>query len=137
MFGMRCGRVVRAAGLATAVVVLSGAAAAVAVLGVAPAGPSPGQHAPPRPGQDYMAWILASVVDLETDGGCGGAQRVFLAGQDEASRAEYWDVACRNGGFEFRLRFGNEPGRPVFPIRCEAVARLTGSPCFRPLGVRG
>ncbi len=83
-----------------------------------------------------MAWVLASVVDLETDGGCGGARRVFLVGEDEGSRAEYWDVACRNGGFEFRLQFGNEPERPVFLTRCEALARLTGSPCFRPVGGR-
>ena len=67
--------------------VLGGAAAAVVVLGGAPPGPSPGQHAPPRLSQDYMAWVLASVVDLETDGGCGGVRRVFLAGEDEASRA--------------------------------------------------
>lgn len=83
-----------------------------------------------------MAWVLASVVDLETEGGCGGARRVFLAGEDKDPRAEYWDVACRDGGFAFRLRFGNEPGRPVFLTRCEAAARLTGSPCFRPVGGR-
>ncbi len=83
-----------------------------------------------------MAWVLASLVDLETDGGCGGVRRVFHAGEDEASRAEYWDVACRDGGFEFRLRFVNGPGRPVSPPRCEAAARLTSSPCFRPIGGR-
>ncbi len=127
MVGMRRGWAVRAAGLA---------AAAVAVLGGAPPGPSPGQQAPPRLGQDYMAWVLASVVDLETDGRCGGARRVFLAGEDEGSRAEYWDVACREGGLAFRLQFRNEPERPVFVTRCEAVARLTRSPCFRPIGGR-
>ena len=117
----------RAAGLA---------AAAVAVLGGAPQGPSPGQQAPPGSGQDYMAWVLASVVDLETDGGCGGARRVFFAGEDEGSRAAYWDVACRDGGLAFRLEIRDGPGRPVFLTRCEAVARLTRSPCFRPLGGR-
>ncbi len=83
-----------------------------------------------------MAWVLASVVDLETDGGCGGARRVFFAGEDEASRAAYWDVACRDGGFAFRLEIRDGPERPVFPARCEAVARLTGSACFRPVGGR-
>ena len=120
---MRRGWAVRAAGLAVAV---------VAVLGGAP----PGQHAPPSLGQDYMAWVLTSVADLETDGGCGGARRVFFAGEDEGSRAAYWDVACREGGLAFRLHFGSEPERPVVPTRCEAVARLTGSPCFRPVGGR-
>ncbi len=127
MVGMRWSWVVRAAGLAAALVV---------VLGGAQPGPSPGQHTPPRLSQDYMAWVLASVVELETDGRCSGPQRVFLAGEDEDSGAEYWDVACRDGGFEFRLEFGNEPERPVFLTRCEAVARLTGSPCFRPVGER-
>jgi hypothetical protein len=112
------------------------AAAAFVVLGGAPPGPSPGQQAPPRLSQDYMAWVLASVVDLETDGRCGGARRVFLAGEDEGSRAEYWDVACREGGLAFRLQFRNEPERPVFVTRCEAVARLTRSRCFRPIGGR-
>ena len=116
--------------------VLGGAAAAVVVLGGAPPGPPPGQHAPARLSQDYMAWVLASVVDLETDGGCGGVRRVFFAGEDERSRAAYWDVACREGGLAFRLEIRDEPERPVFPTRCEAVARLTGSPCFRPLGGR-
>jgi hypothetical protein len=87
-------------------------------------------------GQDYMGWVLASVVDLETDGRSGGARRVFFAGEDEGSRAAYWDVACRDGGFEFRVRFRDEPGRPVSLDRCEAVARLTGSRCFRPVGGR-
>ncbi len=124
MVGWRWRRVVRAAGLV---------GAAVVFLGGAP-GPSPGRHAPPRLSQDYMAWVLASVVDLETDGQCGGARRVFFAGEDEGSRAEYWDVACRAGGFAFRVQFRDEPGRPVSLDRCEAVARLTGSRCFRPVG---
>ena len=127
MVGTRWSWVVRAAGLA---------AAAVVVLGGAPPGPSPGRHAPPSLGQDYMAWVLTSVADLETDGGCGGARRVFFAGEDEGSRAAYWDVACRDRGFEFRVRFRDEPGRPVSLDPCEAVARLTGSPCFRPFGGR-
>jgi hypothetical protein len=83
-----------------------------------------------------MAWVLASVVDLETDGRCGGARRVFFAGEDEGSRATYWDVACRDGGFEFRVQFRHEPERPVSLDRCEALARLTGSRCFRPVGGR-
>ncbi len=127
MVGMRWRWVVRAAGLA---------AAAVVVLGGAPPGPSPGRHAPPSLGQDYMGWVLASLVDLETDGGCGGARRVFFAGEDEGARAAYWDVACRKGGFAFRVEFHNEPERPVFLDRCEAVARLTRSRCFRPVGGR-
>ena len=127
MVGTRRSWVVRAVGLAAALVV---------VLGGAPSGPSPGRHAPPRLSQDYTSWVLASVVDLETDGRCGSARRVFLAGEDEASRVEYWDVACRDGGFEFRVRFRDEPGRPVSLDRCDAVARLTGSRCFRPLGGR-
>ena len=137
MVGTRWSWVVRAAGsAAAAVVVLGGAAAAVLALGGAPPGPPPGEQAPPRLSQDYMAWVLASLVYLETDGGCGGVRRVFLAGEDKASRAEYWDVACRDGGFEFRLQFVNVPERPVFLTRCEALARLTGSPCFRPVGGR-
>ena len=127
MVGWRWRRVVRAAGLA---------AAAAVLFGGAPPEPSPGQHTAPRMGQDYMAWVLASVVDLETDGRCGGARRVFFAGEDEASRAAYWDVACRDGGLEFRVRFRDEPGRPVSLGRCEAVARLAGARCFRPLGGR-
>ncbi len=127
MVGTRRSWVVRAVGLAAALVV---------ALGGALPGRPPGQHAPPRVSQDYTSWVLASVIDLETDGRCGGARRVFLAGEDEDSRAEYWDVACRDGGLEFRLEFGNEPARPVFLTRCEAVARLTGSPCFRPVGER-
>src|SRR5215212_7210084 len=112
--GMRWRWVVRAAGLAGAAVMVFGGAA----------GPSSGRPAPPPLGQDYMGWVLASVVDLETDGRCGGARRVFFAGEDEGSRAAYWDVACRDGGFEFRVRFCDEPGRPVSLDRCEAVARL-------------
>ncbi len=127
MVGMRWRWVVRAAGVTAAVVVFFGGA---------PPGPSPGQSSAPRVSQDYMAWVLASVVELETDGQCGGARRVFFAGEDEGSRAEYWDVACRDGGFAFRVKFRNEPGRPVFLDRCEAVARLTGSRCFRPVGGR-
>ena len=126
MVGTRWRWVVRVAGLATTCVFLSGA----------PPGRSPGQHASPPLGQDYMAWVLASVVDLETDGRCGGARRVFFAGEDEEARAAYWDVACRDGGFAFRLQFHNEPERPVFLDRCEALARLTRSRCFRPLGGR-